>query len=278
MCKEEKQVFTGLKNHSYANNLGFSNALSIKGDPYPQGAFGGKSYIPLSVLERKKLEEIAAQEFKHIGDVIHSHCEQLARVVSQHRSESLRRVLAISFREVFRNVFEHSGADNAVFCAQYWPSRDTVEICIADRGIGFSKSLSEDSRFQNLTDRSALMYSLMPGVSSKAKMFKKKKSIQKSDWDNAGYGLFFAHRLFRKFGWFGLASGSQSVFFSNTKPFSSKPTLIEGSLVSMRLDLSNVEAIEREIKQIQTDAADVKARLGVNGLKLSSIEAYLAGK
>ncbi len=273
----EKQEFFGLKRHSYANNLGFSDALNLKGSPYPQGAFGGQSYYPMSTLERDALEKSAQQKSIHLGDAIQIERERIAEVASQRRSPRLQSVLAVSFREIFRNVFEHSGADRASFCAQYWPKRDLVEICISDRGVGFSKSLSEDKRFDDLSDRSALLYSLMPGVSSKAKLHRKKPSFQKSDWDNAGYGLFFAHRLFGKFGWFGMASGGHCLYLSGRNQIQTKPTQVEGSVVSLRLDLSDLEEIEREIVNIQSDAATVKAKLGVNGLKLSSVEAYLSG-
>jgi len=41
------------------------------------------------------------------------------------------------------------------------------------------------------------------------------------------------------------------------------------------LNLSDVDALEREVRQIGRDAATVKERLGVNGLKMSSVEAFL---
>jgi anti-sigma regulatory factor (Ser/Thr protein kinase) len=272
--KSEKQTFFGLEQHSYANNLGFSSALNLKDNPYPQGAFGGRNYIPISVMERESLELKCLTDGLSQGDAIEVECRKIAAVVSQSKSEKLLKVLTMSFREIFRNVFEHSNSSNAGYCVQYWPSRDVVEICVSDRGIGFSKSLAEDSRFDNLSDRSALLFSLMPGVSSKAKAHKKKNRLHRSEWDNSGYGLFFAHQLFGEFGRFAVASRTHAIVIDKGKLVGSFPAHIEGSIVSMRLNLGDVDAIDAKIASIKKQAHEVKSRLGVNGLKISSVEAF----
>jgi len=272
---KQQVKFAGLHKHDYANNLGFSEALKLVDNPYPKGAYGGQTYLPLSTMRLEDLRYVAQQEGCELGDAIQIECDKVAKVVSQKKSEILEKMLANSFREIFRNVFEHSGAPVAGYCVQYWPSRDVVEVCISDRGIGFAKSLAEEKTLGEMTDRKALLMSLMPGISSKARANKKKKSHQKSEWDNSGFGLFFAHRLFGKFGWFGLASGYRYVFCENGSGIRGGASFIEGSIVSMRLNLSDVDALEREVQQIGRDAATVKERLGVNGLKMSSVEAFL---
>jgi anti-sigma regulatory factor (Ser/Thr protein kinase) len=270
----EGQTFIGLSNHNYANNLGFSEALSLRDNPYPQGAYGGKNYIPISGMRRDELESEVCQSGSAIGDIIENRCVEIAKVVSQRRSEALQRILTVSFREIFRNVFEHSQSKSAVYCAQYWPSRKQVELCVGDRGIGFSASLMEDDRFSGLSDRSSLLFSLMPGVSSKAKAYSKRSRSQRSEWDNSGYGLFFAHKLFGEFGTFSMASGRHGITIRKGKLIESLPAFVEGSVVSMRLDLSDIDAIEAHIDQIRSEAHTVKARYGVNGLRLSSVEAF----
>lgn len=273
---EEKISYIGLRRHSYANNLGFSEALNLKGNPFPQGAFGGKNYFPLSRLERGDLENLVSKSGIEIGDAIQEKCNEIAHVVSQRKSPALEKVLADSFREIFRNVFEHACVDRAAFCAQYWPSRDLVEICISDRGVGFSKSLSNDSDFSGLSDREALMFSIMPGVSGKARKHKKKKSHQKSVWDNSGFGLYFASQLAGKFGWFGVASGKHAIFVENGGKLRHTPANIEGSIVSIRLKLNSVEVLEQEIYQIGKKAAKVKQTIGVRNLTPRSVESFLA--
>ena len=117
----EKLLYKGLNRLDYANNLDFSDALSLKDRPYPLGAFGGQNYIPMSVMTRDVLEEDALENSDHMGDAIERRCEDIAKIVSQHQSLHLKRNLARSFCEIFRNCFEQGGSESAVFCAQYWP-------------------------------------------------------------------------------------------------------------------------------------------------------------
>lgn len=274
---EERVFYRGLREHKYANNLGFSEALNIKDKPYPQGAFGGKTYIPISVMQRDSLEAYAAENWVELGDAIQVKCENLARVVSQDRSDALRKLLADSFREIFRNVFEHGEVNTAVFCVQYWAKPDKVEICIADRGVGVYNSLNTSKHTKPSSDREALYFSLMPGVSSKAWRNKKKKAHQKSDWDNSGYGLFFAHQLFGELGHFFLASGSAGLLLTG-KTVRDVDCSLEGTLVSMSIDLSDEKKIKSVLSKIQSEAHRVKQKLGVKSVSFQSVEAYLNGE
>lgn len=270
---ENVMVF-GLKNHAYANNLGFSDALNLRGRPFPQGAFGGGTYIPISIMTRRALVERAGILEKEVGDAIQERCEDIAQIVSQGKSDSLRAVVARSFCEIFRNTFEHGEADSAVFCAQYWPQKETVEICIADRGIGIETSLLESKYTNPKNNREALFYSLMPGVSSKAWRHKKKKSHQKTVWDNAGYGLFFAHQLFGGLGHFFLASKGNALLIEGGELTELKCN-IEGTLVSMSIDLSNEAKLEAYIETISKLAHKVKEKIGVKSVSFGSVEGFL---
>lgn len=154
--ENERIVYTGLNLHPYANNLGFSDALNLEGRPYPQGAFGGKSYIPISIMVRDDLEERAAAEGIEFGDAIQQRCNDIAQIVEQGKSKALQKVVANSFVEIFRNCFEHGEASGAVFCAQYWEGTSEVEVCIADRGIGICSSLQESKYNKPGDDREAI--------------------------------------------------------------------------------------------------------------------------
>lgn len=274
MFKDETLTYFGLDKLRYPNNMGFSEALNLEGNPFPQGAFGGNSYIPLSVLSKKSLDDDRIDHADEFGDAIERRCHDIAKIVSQDRSEELRETLAKSFCEIFRNCFEHGEAENAVFSAQYWNAHNTVEICIADRGIGVCKSLNESKYTKPETDEQALAFSLMPGVSSKAWRHKKKRAAQRSNWDNAGYGLFFAHQLFGKLGHFYIASGNSSLYLDREghRVF---PCEVEGTLVSMRMSLSDEERITGAISSTRNLASKVKERLGVKSLDYASVVAFL---
>lgn len=270
----ELLTYHGLNKLGYANNMGFSEALSLDGNPFPQGAFGGESYIPLSVISLESLQADMSENGGELGDAIERRSRDIALIVSQDRSAELRETLARSFCEIFRNCFEHGGAQSAVFCAQYWPNLDVVEICIADRGIGVCESLNQSKYTKPATDEEALAFSLMPGVSSKAYRHKKKRANQRSVWDNSGYGLFFAHQLFGKLGHFYIASGKSSLYLSHDV-YKVHPCAIEGTLVSMRMSLSNEEQITGALAATRDLAAQVKQRLGVKSLDYKSVQAFL---
>ncbi|WP_417259538.1 hypothetical protein [Celeribacter sp.] len=276
--KTEQIFYTGLRKHDYANNLGFSEALNLKGNPYPQGAFGGSTYHPMSALRRTRLESLAAEKGIEFGDAIQIRSAEIAEVVSQLRSPELQNALADSFREIFRNTFEHAGVSGAMFCAQYWPTKQTVEICISDRGMGLAESLAENPRLEGLSDREALYMSLMPGISSKAWRHKKKKAHQRSDWDNTGHGLFFAHRLFGQLGKFAMASGNQAILIERGGAIEDFRSRIAGTVVSMQLDLSDVDRIQQCIVDTQKLAFKVKERLGVKNIEFKSVSSFLKGE
>lgn len=270
----ETVKYLGLQNLKYANNLGFADALNLVGKPFPQGAFGGQNYIPMSIMKLESLENRASELGKELGDAIEERCENIAKIVSQDRSVELRTTIARSFCEIFRNSFEHGSSESAVFCAQYYPQLNEVEICIADRGIGVRESLLESKYTKPKTDTEAISFSLMPGVSSKAWKHKKKKASQKSVWDNAGYGLFFAHQLFGKLGHFFLASGDSSIYLTKDK-YQELPCSVEGTLVSMRMSLADEDEIVGALKATREKAAEIKARLGVKSLHYKSVQAFL---
>jgi len=285
ICRERSRKFTneqiayvGLQNHTYANNLGFSDALDLEGRPFPQRAYGGSTYIPLSFLLKAQLEETSLLHGIEIGDAIQLRAEDISEVVSQRRDQVLQVLLANSFREIFRNTFEHANASGAGFCAQYWPTRDEVEICISDSGIGISSSLIENKYLPELSDIDAIKLALMPGVSSKAWRHKKKRAAHRTDWDNSGYGLFFAHRLFGQLGQFGIASGRGAVWIERGKPAKLLSCNIVGTLVSMRLNLSRPEAISSCLAEIRADASRIKARLGTRSISIASVDSYLRGE
>ncbi len=271
---DEQITYSGLNNLSYANNLGFSELLNLKGKPYKKGAFGGQNYIPLSVMSRKDLESVANKKGIQLGDAISLRCDNIAKIVSQHRSAQLGETISRSFREIFRNTFEHGETDFSLFCAQYWPALNRVEICISDRGVGLHSSLQESKYTKPENDEEAIQFALMPGISSKAWRHKKKKSHQKSEWDNSGHGLFFAHQLFGKLGHFYLASGKSSVFL-NADSFKIYPCDVEGTLVSMRMDLSNEQLIQDTLAHTADLASKVKQKLGVKSLDIASVSSFL---
>lgn len=136
------------------------------------------------------------------------------------------------------------------------------------------KSLNDSKYTKPDSDEEALAYSLMPGVSSKAWRNKKKRSAHKGIWDNSGYGLFFAHQLFRKLGHFYIASGDSSLFLDESRMLN-LPCSVEGTVVSMRMHLGDESRIISAKNSMSKVAAEVKARL-VKSLDYKSVIGFLS--
>jgi hypothetical protein len=200
-------------------------------------------------MHLRRLQEACVENATELGDEIERRCEHLADVVSQGKGEHFKHALQRSFCEIIRNCFEHGNGTAIHFCAQHWPLKKEVEICIVDRGIGVKASLLTGKYNMPKDDSEALMFSLMPGVSSKAWRHKKKKASQKSVWDNAGYGLFFAHQLFSNLGHFFIASGESGLLLNKDK-FKKLDCNVQGTIVSMKISLSDEESIIEEINNI----------------------------
>lgn len=276
--RTEQCKYSELENYEYANNLGFSDALSLKGRPYPQRAFGGENYIPISRMNVNDIESESRASFIPVGEVIERRCGPIAHKISQGLSPSLTKILAHLLREVFRNSYEHSGAPTSGYCMQYWPSYKEVEFCIADRGIGIRKSLSENKYLAITSDKEALLLSVMPGLSSKAWRHKKKKSMHKSEWDNAGYGLFQAFKLFGSLGHLMIASGQSALISRRGEDATTVPCNFEGAVISARIDLSDQRIIEAKIEKISREAAEVKARVGTRSVDIDEVAKYVGVK
>lgn len=141
--------------------------------------------------------------------------------------------------------------------------------------MGVQKSLAENQQLKGLSSRDALMLSLMPGISSKAWRTKKKRSAQRSDWDNSGHGLFFAQRLFGKLGHFFIASGENAIVVRPDAPMKELRCQVEGTVVSMQLNVSDEVTVENQLKQISRDAFLIKEKYGTRSIDVASVRAFL---
>lgn len=272
---EEQVVYSRLREHEYANNLGFSNAFGITAEGQDQRAHGGKNYVPISKMRQQAITKQASNKSIAFEDAIQENCDELASIVAQDVSSGLKEILANAFREVFRNVFDHSEHDTAVYCIQYWPKYQKVEVCITDAGIGIPRSFEKNPYLNPENSTDALYASLMPGVSSIAWKAKKKRAAHKSDWDNAGYGLYFLRMLFGKLGHFFVGSGGVGLLFEAGDSAKEIECHWRGTVISMSISVANEGEIEKRIGEIQKEASAIKQRFGARRVDFSSVRAFL---
>ncbi|MEP2619096.1 MAG: hypothetical protein ABJH25_13780, partial [Marinomonas sp.] len=139
-----ESTFTALnhQNKSYAAHMGFFRAFGLKFGNEPGEAAGSSTYLPLTILNVSDLQQEAADSYDHVGNIIEAKSEQIAKILTRQNSGDLVDTLTFSIREILRNVVEHSESEIIEYCAQYWPTKNLVELAVLDTGNGIMHGLS----------------------------------------------------------------------------------------------------------------------------------------
>ena len=201
------------ENKTYAAHMGFFRAFGLKFGNEPGAASGSSTYLPLTILNVSNLEGEAAESYSHVGNIIEGKSKEIARLLTRQSSGDLVDTLTFSIREIIRNVVEHSGSEIIEYCAQYWPTKELVEVAILDVGNGIKHGLSSNPYLHLNDEREALHMSLLPGVSGK--MYKGVKKRMNDDWQNSGFGLYMTSRICRNGGSFFVASNDRSILLNH---------------------------------------------------------------
>jgi len=177
-----------------------------------RGVNSGRTYIPIEILNCQSIVDSAFDNGHEVGDEIESKCRKMAQVLSSSSQGDLYDYLTYSFRELLRNVIEHSESTQVGYCAQFWPTRQRVELAIIDRGMGLRNSLKNNPYIDTRNDKTSINYALMPAVSGKAYKGAKKQS---GNWQNSGFGLYMTNRICRNGGSFFIASGETGMLLTD---------------------------------------------------------------
>lgn len=226
---------------SYAKWMGFFKAAGLSKDI--SKAPGSEAYIPVTF---EKVSDITGSVIPQ--DKIPKIANRLAAQLLQQDSGSIFYAVQYSFREIIRNVIEHSKSDSFGFCAQRWlqgPNEGIVELAFMDSGIGLRTSLQNNSNLTIANDREAIKSALMPGISGS------KPSLVGSNaqWANSGFGLYMTSRLCSKKGDFFICSGSSGLLYRTGLENQYFDTNYLGTLIRMRIntrELGNAEVLLRK--------------------------------
>ncbi|WP_241822000.1 ATP-binding protein [Herbaspirillum sp. C7C8] len=190
--------------------------------------------------------EAIEEEARRIGGVLAGSFDDSERL----------RTYTYSVREIIRNVFEHSQADECFICGQRWYGGQ-VEVAIVDEGVGIARTLSRTHDF--FFDDEALPLAVRPGVSRTAGL-----SEVENIYDNSGYGLYVLSELAASFGWFALGSGT-AMLVGRKQERLIEPCSFEGTFFGLRLNStpSNFQSVLRDIIDVgeaEALASGAKAR------------------
>ena len=199
--------------------------------------------------------------YEELPDLVQRHVDRVAEVMARDKEYNnvIFDVFSYSIREIFRNVFEHSGADSLYYCAQFWPKTQKVEFAVADFGQGIRQDLGTNPNFRFTTDKEALEYALLPGVSGKTHLPRKS-----SVWFNSGYGLYMTNRLARHGGNFMIVSGDTGIYFSQ-KTKMNFATSFPGTLVKVNLHVPRIGDVQKRLGEFREEGKKIAAEIKGSG-------------
>jgi len=225
---------------TYLGHVGFWRFVGIKYGNAPGEAYGGATYLPLTVIRRDELDPDV--RVGRLQDSIDRRARKLAQLVVNDESEV--DLLAYCLREVVRNVFEHAAIDQCSVMAQAYPSSDEVELVVADEGRGVHASLSEAYSFPHA--EAAVRHALEPGVTRVA------SPQEESEWENTGFGLYVLSEFGSMCGSFSIATsgviltravGTGEVFTEIDAP---------GTAIGLKVSTADAEYFPNRLQQIVT--------------------------
>lgn len=242
---------------SYLEYVGF---FKFFGENPPQAVQvpTNKTYVPMGILEKSNLlslvydEKLNGRKDYLLQDAI----EMCSDNYSQWMFDKVEPVFSYCFREIIRNVFEHTGCLYCSVFGQIYPKRDEVEICIADSGRGIRNSLSEKYGEQ-IDDEWALKNAILPGITS--------ESVKNSGkYDNSGFGLYVLSKIAERFGymWIGSCSKMLKINHQGVKVYEG---CYPGTFVGINFRYSSLLRNRTQIQDIINEGERLSQQLGIYG-------------
>jgi hypothetical protein len=216
----------------------------------------GFNYIPMTVIDCNG--HGSALSRREMNEQIDGQAAMIAKVLLHLGSGAAYDTIQYTFREIIRNIFEHSGAKSFIIAGQYYPKHKNVQIVIADNGQGIPNSLRWNKAFAHLSDKDALNIALMPGVSGNAAAL----STAPADiWQNSGYGLYMISRLARNRGLLNIISGKHSVFLRQSENYQESKenaaiSNFSGTLIRVGLPIDD-ENLAPKLKQWAEEGKEI---------------------
>jgi len=176
-------------------------------------------------LNGKDIHKDTSVELKQLQALEPLYIESLIILISSkmHLSDGMKDSLKMSLQEILTNVFDHSKSDVGCFaCAQYYPVKNLIRLCITDFGVGILANLK--SKYHLNTDIDAIKLSVKEGITSRP--------------GSAGFGLSHIRRFLKvNEGTLTIMSGRGKVNFYSNKVESynmSKP--FNGTIVNLKIN------------------------------------------
>ncbi|MCU4462939.1 hypothetical protein KTI03_04355 [Acinetobacter pittii] len=259
----KEKILSSVSTAQYAGFMGFFKCCGFDHGSEARTTLpndNSKRYIPITKMNVADIKRIAADRFMHVGDLIEENSRLLAELITGEEDTELVETLTYCYREIIRNVVEHSESETITFCAQYWPSKNKTEVVVLDEGVGIKNSLEQNTSLPTLLDdREAVSYALLPSISSKVNLRGGKKKRRQSDdqWQNTGFGLYMTHRIAGMGGEFFIGSGTAGILIQNENKLN-RTINLDGTVLRMVIKTDAIEELR-----------DILGRFREEGFKLA---------
>lgn len=256
--------------HGYAAHFGFFRSFGLQHGQQPGEAPGSPTYIPIQDLNVAEIRQEALESYREVGDVVEQRAVDLARVLTRNEAGALQDTLVYSIREIMRNVIEHSESEEIHICAQYWPTRNQVEVGVVDDGVGIHAALTSNPAHRNLSEREAIALSLMPGISGNP------RAGRGTDvWNNSGYGLYMTNRICRNGGHFLICSGGHGIRLDQNGKQDFE-TDFRGTAIRLFIDTRNLGELQDRLRAFAAEGhAAAQVLAGANDGRASTASQML---
>lgn len=244
-CVTSKFFASGTAENSYVSHMGFWRACGIPTGNAPGQARGSDRYLPISTLAASKIRQEASSKSIGTSRVVADLCDELAEIIVQDdKLELIEQAIAYALREMIRNIVDHSHAETIWYSAQYWPTKDLVELAVLDEGRGFLSSLRENPDIEVSSEVQAVIQSTLRGVSR----VNPQKQVPRGMWagyggdrsENAGLGLFVLRTVAESAGSLVVVSNDTCVLFEQEQSISAFDSALVGSAVRLLLKPSQL--------------------------------------
>lgn len=237
----------------YASHIGFFRYAGFKRGNRPGEVDAAGNYVPIQRWRISDVQEEAG--YSPYGELIERKSIELCRVMLQTDRGNSFDYIQYALREILRNSVEHSSGEEVIFCAQYWPTKKSVEIAIIDDGVGLKRALRSNDRLSVPNDAAAVQMALMPGISGKAKN-KRRRDV----WENSGYGLFMTSNLCGRSGSFRIVSGKAGIHLSEGRrtKFNAR---FKGTGVQLRMEIPDAKALNDMLQEFRLKGRQLAQKL-----------------
>ncbi len=149
--------------------------------------------------------------------------------LSDKDKQDFSKYLQYPISEMMDNVISHANSDVGGFVtAQYYPTKNKVQVVIIDKGVGFLKTL--ENKYPLRTEKEAILKAMEKEISG-SNVFEPYNNVPK----HAGLGLFFLSRIIQETNGLLMIVSNNTMYRSNTNSFKVLETIFQGTLIAFEI-------------------------------------------